>query len=64
MYKVIFIDIDGTLRDNNKKISDRTIDAIENITKKGIFVILCSGRPRKYTENLSRQCKASKYIIT
>lgn len=64
MYKAIFIDIDGTLRDNNKNISGRTINAIEEITKKGILVILCSGRPRKYTENLSRQCKASKYIIT
>jgi len=64
MYKAIFIDIDGTLRDNNKNISKQTIEAIENITKKGILVILCSGRPRKYTENVSKEAKASKYIIS
>ena len=64
MYKAIFIDIDGTLRDNNENISDRTIKAIKKVTEKGILVILCSGRPRKYTENISRECKASSYIIT
>lgn len=64
MYKAIFIDIDGTLRDNNKNISERTISAIKNVIEKGVFVILCSGRPRKYTEDISRKCGASKYIIT
>lgn len=64
MYKAIFIDIDGTLRDNNGNISRRTIEAIRKITQKGILVILCSGRPKKYTENISRSCFASKYIIT
>lgn len=64
MYKAIFIDIDGTLRDNNKNISERTISAIKNVIEKGVFVILCSGRPRKYTEDISRKCCASKYIIT
>lgn len=64
MYKAIFIDIDGTLRDNNKNISNETIEAIKKVKEKGILVILCSGRPRKYTEDVSKQCKASKYIIT
>lgn len=64
MYKAIFIDIDGTLRDSNKNISKRTIEAIRNIAKQGILVILCSGRAREHTENVSKQCNASKYIIT
>lgn len=64
MYKAIFIDIDGTLRDDNENISERTIKAIKNITQKGILVVLCSGRPIKYTENISRECRASNYIIT
>ncbi len=64
MYKAVFIDIDGTLRDNNKNISDKTIETIKKVTNKGILVVLCSGRPRKYTENISRKCHASKYIIT
>lgn len=64
MYKAIFIDIDGTLRNSKKEISKRTINSIKNITDRGIFVILCSGRPRKYTEDISKECYASKYIIT
>lgn len=64
MYKAIFIDIDGTLRDNNENISDKTIEMIKEVTKKGILVVLCSGRPRKYTEDVSKVCGASKYIIT
>ena len=64
MIKAIFIDIDGTLRDSNRNLSSRTINAIKRITDKGILVILCSGRPRKYTEQISRECFASKYIIT
>jgi len=64
MVKAIFIDIDGTLRDSKEHISDKTIEMIKKVTKKGILVILCSGRPRKYTEAVSRECLASKYIIT
>lgn len=62
--KAIFIDIDGTLRDSNRNLSKKTINTIKKVTKKGILVILCSGRPRKYTEQISRECFASKYIIT
>lgn len=64
MYKAVFIDIDGTLRDNNRNISSKTIEIISKVTQKGILVILCSGRPRKYTEDISKECNASKYIIT
>lgn len=63
MYEAVFIDIDGTLRDNNKNISMRTRRAIKNIIEKGIYVILSSGRPIKYTEKISKECSASKYII-
>ncbi len=64
MYKAIFIDIDGTLRNSKRQISIKTVQSIKNITQKGTLIILCSGRPRKYTEEVSRSCFASKYIIT
>ena len=64
MVKAIFIDIDGTLRDSNRNLSENTIETIKRVSEKGILVILCSGRPRKYTEEISRKCFASKYIIT
>lgn len=64
MYQAIFIDIDGTLRNSEHEITQRTIKAIKNVVKEGILVVICSGRPRTYTENISRQCGASHYIIT
>lgn len=64
MIKAIFIDIDGTLRNSERELSIKTINTIKNVTENGILVILCSGRPRKYTEKISRECFASKYIIT
>lgn len=64
MCKAIFIDIDGTLRDSNRNLSQRTIDTIKRASESGILVILCSGRPRKYTEEISKKCFASNYIIT
>ena len=62
--KAIFIDIDGTLRDSNENLREETIEAVKKVTEKGILVILCSGRPKKYTEKISRECFASKYVIT
>ena len=53
-----------TLRDSNRNLSVKTIETIKRVSEKGILVILCSGRPRKYTEQISRECFASKYIIT
>lgn len=64
MYKAIFIDIDGTLRNSERNITEKTKEIIKKVTAKGILVVLCSGRPRKYTENVSKEANASKYIIT
>ena len=42
--KVIFIDIDGTLTNNKKELSNNITKSISNVRKKGIEVVLCSGR--------------------
>ncbi len=63
MYKVIFIDIDGTLKDSNGHISNNTIAEIEKIKNMGIQVILCSGRNKEDAVKYSKQCKASGYVI-
>jgi Cof subfamily protein (haloacid dehalogenase superfamily) len=64
MYKIIFADIDGTLRNSKREISQRTKDDIEKLKKMGIEVIMCSGRPRCEVERVSRECNASRYIIS
>ena len=64
MYKAIFIDIDGTLRNDDREITYKTKEAIKNIREKGILVILCSGRPIITTLKISKKSCASNYIIT
>ena len=63
MYKIIFIDIDGTLRNDRKEITEKTKEAIHKVVEKGIYVVICSGRPGKYVEEISKEALASSYVI-
>ena len=44
MYKLVAIDLDGTLLDMNKEISVRNKQAIKKAMEKGVRVVICSGR--------------------
>lgn len=63
MNRVVFIDIDGTLRNDKGEITQRTKNSIKKATQAGILVVICSGRPRNSTEEISKECKASPYVI-
>ncbi|MDB1123826.1 Cof-type HAD-IIB family hydrolase [Vibrio algarum] len=45
MYKLVALDMDGTLLNSDKIITDRNKQAIANAREKGVTVILASGRP-------------------
>lgn len=45
MYKLIALDMDGTLFNSNKEITARTKLAIEKARAKGVKVVLATGRP-------------------
>jgi len=45
MYKLIALDMDGTLLREDGSISERTKSAIQQARKKGVKVVLASGRP-------------------
>lgn len=47
MYKLIALDMDGTLLKEDKTISKANFDAIQTAKAKGIKVILATGRPMK-----------------
>lgn len=64
MSRAIFIDIDGTLRNSKREVTKETIEAVKKMKDIGINIILCSGRPRRYVENIAKTCLASKYIIS
>lgn len=63
MYKVIFLDIDGTIKNDEGVITERTKNAIKEITEMGIKVILCSARDREKSAKISEECGASQYVI-
>lgn len=64
MIKAIFIDIDGTLLNSKREIITNTKVAIEKCIKKGIKVILASGRSRAITLEYQQLAGASPYIIS
>ncbi len=43
--KILFTDLDGTLLDSEKKISQHTLDTIHDMQKAGHKLVLSSGRP-------------------
>lgn len=57
MYKLVALDMDGTLLNEDKKISTENFNAIEKAKKKGVKVVLATGRPVKgisrYLEELN-----------
>lgn len=61
--KVIFLDSEGTIRDENHIIKKSTIEEIRNLKKIGIHVIITSGLPRFIVKKISLKANASKYII-
>ncbi|MGF1699410.1 sugar-phosphatase [Photobacterium makurazakiensis] len=45
MYKLVALDMDGTLLNSKKEISTRTKQAIQAAREQGVHVVLASGRP-------------------
>lgn len=63
MYKAVFLDLDGTLLDDNKKISNDNKEAIKYAKEKGAYIILCSGRQQDTVKEYKEYVNASDYII-
>ena len=63
MYKLITIDIDGTLLNSNGEISVENKNAISKAIKKGIEVVLASGRIINSIKTIANELGANKYLI-
>lgn len=63
MYKMIAIDLDGTLLNSNGEVSEKNKQAIKQAINKGIEVVLCSGRVRSSIENIANEIGATNYLI-
>lgn len=60
-YKMIVLDLDGTLLTKDKKISPKTKQALIDIQKKGKKVVLASGRPFPGMEKYSQELQLDVY---
>lgn len=64
MYKLIFIDVDGTLLTSNHKISDGTLSVIRRISEiNQIPVILTTARPPQAVEKIHIQLNLNSPIV-
>lgn len=62
--KIVFFDIDGTLTNSNQEISNKTIETLNKAYKKGIEIVLCSGRTNSYVCNYLKQINGARYAIS
>ena len=63
MYKLVAIDLDGTLLDSYGQISDRNKNAIKNAINKGTKIVLASGRGAMSVQNFGNEIGANEYAI-
>lgn len=67
MYKLVALDMDGTLLNENKQVTERTKKAIKAARDKGVTVVLATGRPidgvTRYLEELEMLTE-SDYALT
>ena len=45
MIKFLALDVDGTLLNSNREVSESTIESVKEARKNGVLVTICTGRP-------------------
>lgn len=60
-YKIITLDLDGTLTNSKKEITPPTREALIEIQKRGYKVILASGRPTPGVMPIAKELELDKY---
>ncbi|MBR4110781.1 MAG: HAD family phosphatase [Clostridia bacterium] len=63
MYKLIAIDIDGTLLNSKSELTERTIEVLKKASEKGIYIVLTSGRMSSVVNDFCKKIGADKYLI-
>lgn len=61
MKKILFLDLDGTLTNDEKKITPKTKNALMKIQQQGHIVALASGRPTPGMIPIARELQLEKY---
>ena len=61
---LIALDLDGTLLDGNKNITDRTYKALYRAAEQGIYLVPVTGRPHEGIPKLVRELPFVRYLIS
>ena len=63
MYKLIAIDIDGTLLNSKSELTEKTKDVLKKASENGTYIVLTSGRMTENVKKFCEQIGADKYLI-
>lgn len=64
MYKMVAIDLDGTMLNQYGIITEKTKDVIKRVQEKGVEVIIASGRAITSVKRFSKEINSEKYFIS
>ena len=63
MYKLVAIDLDGTMLNSYGMVTESTKQVIKNTINKGIEVIIASGRPIDSIKTIAKEIGSENYFI-
>lgn len=55
MYRLLVLDIDGTLTNQKKEITEHTKEAIKKAQEMGVFIVIATGRPTKGVKKIAEE---------
>lgn len=64
MYKLVAMDLDGTLLNSYGEVSQATKAGIKEAIEKGVEIVLASGRPISSVETLANEIGANNFLIS
>ena len=64
MYKLVAIDLDGTLLNSYGEVSNENKQAIKRAINKGVEIVLSSGRIGNSVESIANEIGANNYYIS
>ena len=64
MYRLVAIDLDGTMLNQYGLVTQRTKEAIKNAQESGIEVVIASGRPTDSVKTIAQEINSNKYFIS
>ena len=63
MYKLVAVDLDGTMLDSYGQVTENTKAVIQKTIQKGTDVIIASGRPIDSIKTIAKEIGSNKYFI-